>query len=79
MLVKVLVGVALAISFSSSARASCIVPRFSVVWSSPADGDTNVPLDASMLLLTTLRTMGMWRATIEGREVEPSAEGQYAD
>jgi hypothetical protein len=46
------VGAAPLLTMAGSARADCAVPAPSVVWSSPAAGAVDVPVDADLLLLT---------------------------
>jgi hypothetical protein len=56
-------------SVASSTRASCTQPALALVWSSPAAGERNVPLDAAMQLLTTTPRTGSWSAVLNDREI----------
>ena len=44
------VGVALSLSVTSHAGASCVLPDPAIVWSYPAEGATDVPVDARIFL-----------------------------
>jgi MYXO-CTERM domain-containing protein len=49
---RLIVGVALLLMTAHSAWARCALPDPSVVWSSPAAGAVDVPVDADLLILT---------------------------
>ncbi|MCB9626828.1 MAG: hypothetical protein H6725_05615 [Sandaracinaceae bacterium] len=49
-LLALAVGIALALSVTSRASASCVPPDPAIVWSYPAEGATDIPVDARIFL-----------------------------
>jgi hypothetical protein len=68
----------LAVGDAPVAHASCAVARFELVWSWPADGDTNVPLDATMQLLTSKKRVGSWAATLNDQPLDSDSADSFA-
>jgi len=65
--------VAVASAAPFAAEASCVPPVFDVIWSYPADGQSDVPTNAQVVMLTTL---GSWssKATLNGVDLAEGAD-----
>jgi len=66
-------ALALGGTLPAAAEASCVAPDFEVVWSYPAQGQTNVPTNAQVVVLTT-----QWssvEAQLDGATLVQEAEG----
>src|SRR5262245_44294848 len=61
----------------NAAHASCATPKMSVIWSSPAEGATDVPTNTSLWLLTTLPLGNNWKATLDGTALTQDANGAF--
>jgi len=66
------VAVVAAVYPSAAVRASCAAPPFEVLWSYPADGQTSVPTNAQVMVLTSMG--GNAKAVLDGAELTPVGE-----
>jgi len=66
---------AIAVVSPRAVEASCAAPELDVVWSYPADGQTDVPTNAQGIVLTTL---GRWaKVTLDGVELAAFGDRGY--
>jgi hypothetical protein len=66
------------LSVSPEAHANCSIPPASIVWSSPAEGAVDVPIDADLLLVTESVYLPIAQITLVGEGTERVLEAGSA-
>jgi hypothetical protein len=69
--------VVIASATAGVAQASCVAPKPTVIWSYPAEGDRDVPLDAEIRVIANVTLLNVFEATLDGNVISPSTDGAY--
>lgn len=66
-------------SASMRASAACVEGAVELLWSYPAEGDSDVPTNAQLQLVLSAKLHGSdWDATLNGEPVTPAADGVFS-